>query len=281
MALNQTFKLVRASLLHCVPLPTLESVVSELISEETRLGIAKPNHTDAVLTVRPLYSLRPKSSIRPSGSYRSSSNTGDFCRYCRQIGHLLEDCPKILNPVCSYCHQNGHLAKDCSKLSDSARRNKPTHPVAATTEQYTSIVTPTVATTDLASLLKQVLSNASNSFTDLSATSGTSWYFDSACCNHMTNNSMIFFSKISNSHIPSIQIADGYIVPVTYVGHLFTNNLSFPDTYFIPNLTLNLIFVGQLRELGFDILFFYLQLQCLGSSTWANSWDRPQTLKAD
>lgn len=66
MAFNQNFEPVRASLLHRVPLPTLESVMSELIFEETRLGIT----TDAVPTVRPSYSPRSTSSIRLYGSYR-------------------------------------------------------------------------------------------------------------------------------------------------------------------------------------------------------------------
>ena len=39
MALHKNFEPVRASLLHRVPLPTLEQATSELISEETRLGI--------------------------------------------------------------------------------------------------------------------------------------------------------------------------------------------------------------------------------------------------
>ncbi|GMP89077.1 hypothetical protein CsSME_00040798 [Camellia sinensis var. sinensis] len=50
MALTLVFELVRASLLHRDPLPTLEQVVTELLSEETRLGILKPT-TNIVLAV--------------------------------------------------------------------------------------------------------------------------------------------------------------------------------------------------------------------------------------
>lgn len=49
MALIIDFEPIRASLLHCSPLPTLEQAISELLSEETRLGTAKSQHMDTVL----------------------------------------------------------------------------------------------------------------------------------------------------------------------------------------------------------------------------------------
>ncbi|GMQ05061.1 hypothetical protein CsSME_00050244 [Camellia sinensis var. sinensis] len=50
MALTPVFEHARASLLHRDPLPTLEQVVTELLSEETHLGILKPT-IDTVLVV--------------------------------------------------------------------------------------------------------------------------------------------------------------------------------------------------------------------------------------
>lgn len=49
MALTDQFEPVRASLLHCQPLPTLEHAIAELISEEIRLNSLKPRSVDAVL----------------------------------------------------------------------------------------------------------------------------------------------------------------------------------------------------------------------------------------
>ncbi|KAG5526084.1 hypothetical protein RHGRI_032397 [Rhododendron griersonianum] len=42
---------------------------------------------------------------------------------------------------------------------------------------------------------------------------------------------------------------------VSHVGHVSTTNVSLPDSYLIPALTLNLISVGQLCELGLTVLF--------------------------
>lgn len=78
---------------------------------------------------------------------------------------------------------------------------------------------------------KQVLSNSgTHHSTALSVTSGTSsWFFDSACCNHMTSDSTAFSSMSSNSHIPSIHTADGSHMPVSHVGHVSTSNLSLSE----------------------------------------------------
>lgn len=61
MALNKNFEPVRISLLHRVPLPSLESTIFELISKETRLGIGKSTPTDVVLVVHSSFSHRPSS----------------------------------------------------------------------------------------------------------------------------------------------------------------------------------------------------------------------------
>ena len=67
MALTPVFEPVQASLLHRDPLPTLEQVVTELLSEETHLGILKPT-IDTVLVV-------PHTQT-PSGSFTQ------ICQYC-------------------------------------------------------------------------------------------------------------------------------------------------------------------------------------------------------
>ena len=55
--------------------------------------------------------------------------------------------------------------------------------------------------------------------------------------------------------LPSIQTADGSCMSITHTGIVATSNLSLPNTYFIPSLALNLVFVGQLCDLGLNILF--------------------------
>lgn len=60
MALTTDFEPVRASLLHRTPLPTLDQAISELLSEETRLGTLKSQSLDSALAVH-----RPR-DVQPS-----------------------------------------------------------------------------------------------------------------------------------------------------------------------------------------------------------------------
>jgi hypothetical protein len=85
--------------------------------------------------------------------------------------------------------------------------------------------------------------------------SRNTWYFDSACYNHMSPNSQLFSSVIPTTHTPLIQTANGLHISASHTGSFSTPTLTLSDTYLIPNLTLNLIFVGQLCELGFDLWF--------------------------
>ncbi|XP_028115862.1 uncharacterized protein LOC114313654 [Camellia sinensis] len=64
MALTPSFEPVRTSSLHRLPLPTLEQAISELLSEDTRLGTLQTYHVDSVLVT-------PQS--RPSPTQRSTA----------------------------------------------------------------------------------------------------------------------------------------------------------------------------------------------------------------
>ena len=106
---------------------------------------------------------------------------------------------------------------------------------------------------DIKVVVQMVLSQTS---TALSVTSGNhSWIFDTACCNHMTLDESQFSDKAPLAHPISIYNADGTPMLVSHKGTIFTPKLSLSDTFHIPKLSLNLLSVGQLYELGVDILF--------------------------
>uniref|UniRef100_A0A2N9E5K5 Reverse transcriptase Ty1/copia-type domain-containing protein n=1 Tax=Fagus sylvatica TaxID=28930 RepID=A0A2N9E5K5_FAGSY len=66
---------------------------------------------------------------------------------------------------------------------------------------------------------------------------------------------MLFSSVIPTTHAPLIQTANDSHITANHTGSVSTPTLSLSDTYLIPNLTLNLISIGQLCELGFDLWF--------------------------
>ena len=82
-----------------------------------------------------------------------------------------------------------------------------------------------------------------------------SWFFDTACCNHMTLDESQFSNKASLAHPIYIYIVNGTPMPVSHKGTISSPALSLNDTFHIPKLSLNLLSVGQLCELGVDLLF--------------------------
>ncbi|KAH7866182.1 hypothetical protein Vadar_016785 [Vaccinium darrowii] len=201
------------------PLPTLEQAISELLSEETRLGTIKTPHQDTVLAT---LSSRKTQSVQQS----------DSCTYCHSRDHTLLHCPIR---VCKHCHKPGpgHYQSDCprnpnkssynsgsnwskSGSSKSGHRYKPTSHTAAVAADATSSSTldtsvSPISISDIEAIVKQVISSSGTPpSTALSATSGiSSWFFDSACCNHMTSDDTIFSTKSSSSCIPAIHTVDG------------------------------------------------------------------------
>ena len=69
----------------------------------------------------------------------------------------------------------------------------------------------------------------------------------------MSPDSQLFSSIIPTTHASLIQTANGSHIAANHIGSVSTPTLSLSDTYLIPNLTLNLIFVGQLCEPSFDL----------------------------
>ena len=85
IALYGDFEGVRDSVLHRFPLPSIDSVVSELLAEETRLKSHSEKGT--------LSTLNPSVLVVPSKSSSNNQNrtctraTFDECSFCKQKGH--------------------------------------------------------------------------------------------------------------------------------------------------------------------------------------------------
>ena len=80
---------------------------------------------------------------------------------------------------------------------------------------------------------------------------------DSACCNHMTPYSSLFFELKPAPYPLNIRIANGSTMSGQNIGSVSTSNLSVPGVFNVPNLSYNLFSLGQLAELGYRIIFDY------------------------
>jgi hypothetical protein len=113
----------------------------------------------------------------------------------------------------------------------------------------------TLSPAEIEALIHQVLSKSTLN-TAMSTTPGnSSWYIDYACCNHMTPNSSLFSTKFVLPRPTTIYTANGSHLDVSHIGSVSTHQLSMSDTYLVPNLSLNLLSVGQLCELGLELHF--------------------------
>ncbi|CAL1410802.1 unnamed protein product [Linum trigynum] len=152
MALHPDVETVRASLLHRSPLPTLENAISELISEETRLGMLKSRRTDMVLAT-------------PSST--------KFCKNSSSSAHTLARCPTV---ECRYYHKRGHILPYCptrplkpdegkGKLNPKKESSQSSSAIPASATECSSSTTttpsPTLTLSDLESILTQLRGKSS------------------------------------------------------------------------------------------------------------------------
>jgi hypothetical protein len=96
--------------------------------------------------------------------------------------------------------------------------------------------------------------------------SATRWVVDIGATNHMTG-ACGAFSKLDTSVCDIVKFSDGSVVRIEGCGTIIFQckngeHLSFSGIYFIPKLKTNILSVGQLNKLGYEILI-YSCLMCI------------------
>ena len=71
----------------------------------------------------------------------------------------------------------------------------------------------------------------------------------------MTPDPTLFSQKSAISSNPTIYTADSSRLPVSHTRSISSPNLSVDNTYLVPQLSLNLLLVAQLCELGLELTF--------------------------
>jgi hypothetical protein len=121
--------------------------------------------------------------------------------------------------------------------------------------------TITLTTNQLEDIIAQALVRASNASSSSALSvlpdKFSSWLLDSACCNHMTPYPSFFSHTSSTRYAPTIHTANGSTMLVHSIGTISTSKLSIFDVFHVPQLSYNLLSVGQLAELGYRIILDY------------------------
>ena len=112
---------------------------------------------------------------------------------------------------------------------------------------------PVVTVSQLESMFHRYMSQHSPAL--LVTPGNKSWLLDSVCCNHMTPHASHFSQKTTLAPSPIIYTADSSHMSISHIGTISSPDLTILDTYLVPKLSLNLLSVGQLCELGLDLHF--------------------------
>ena len=136
--------------------------------------------------------------------------------------------------LCNFCKHFGHNIKTCYQRNKSAvsvsatiANTESVQPMAA----QSSGSTFTTSRDDLVNIIANVIRMVGNAsyFSSLSILSGmspTSWLMDSACCNHMTPHSSLFYEFKPAPHSLNIRTANGSTKSGHNIGSVLTSNLS-------------------------------------------------------
>ncbi|KAJ6993058.1 hypothetical protein NC653_016247 [Populus alba x Populus x berolinensis] len=137
-ALRSDFEGLRGSILHRSPLPSVDSVVSELLAEEIRFQ----SYSEKGI----LSASNPSVLAVPSRSFSNHQNKShtrvgfDECSFCKQKGHWKAQCPKLR-------HQN-QAWKPGNQSQSNAHRPpqgyKPQHHNTAAVASSSSITDPNI-----------------------------------------------------------------------------------------------------------------------------------------
>ena len=255
MKLRPDFEIACSNLMNRHPVPSLDACLSELLREEQRIV------TQAAIEHRATVSAPVSLAYAAQGRHTGRDMRAVQCFSCKAFGHIAQDCHK---KFCNYCKKQGHIISACP-IRPERKQGTAYHASTAASSSAAlpaaSPVVPLPAPTALANpttltpeMVQQMIHSAFTPF-GLSGNhkvSSKPWYFDSRDSNHMTNT-VVPLSNIRNyDGNLKINTADGSSLPISAVGDLSS---SLTNVFVSPNLSTNLIFVGQLVDNNCNVHF--------------------------
>ncbi|XP_074326857.1 uncharacterized protein LOC141664804 [Apium graveolens] len=279
MGLNDSFNIIRGSILMRSPLPSIGQVYSLLLQEETQREIHTTSHF-----------LPESASLNASSPYiAGNSNQGStnrrsqfdskklFCNYCKKSGHLIDKYFKLhgfppdfkftkpkrmaahvesseqfnaSNKNGSVTHQsasnlnNGLTPEICSQLMQLLKSSQPLSENTSTPNTFSSANFVGTLTT-LSSVV--CFSNSTNA----------SWILDSGASDHMCFQKNLFFSLSPLSQSITISMHNGQVLSIDFVGTVpVTPDITLTDVLFVPHFKYNLLSVSKLiQSLNYSVMF--------------------------
>ena len=183
---------------------------------------------------------------------RRRQSSKRFYNFCKPFGHYIE--------ICYNCNK---LTVSISAVTVAVANTVSVQPMAPVSAQSKSSGhTFTMSADDFKNIITNIIrmvgnASYSSSLPALPSMPPSSWLMDSACCNHMTLHSSLFFELKPAPRPFNIHTANGSTIFGHNIGSVSTSNLLVSGVFNVPDLSYNLFFVGQLAELGYHIIFNY------------------------
>ena len=260
MKLQPDFEIARSNLLNRHPVPSLDTCLSELLREEQCIV------TRAAMERRATISAPVSVAYVAQGRHTGRDMRVVQCFSCKAFGHIARDCPK---KFCNYYKKQGHIISACpirlERKRGTAYHASTVASSPATLPAASSVVllpAPTALANPTTLTPKMVQQMIFSDFTAFRLSgnhkvSSKLWYFDSGASNYMTNT-VVPLSNIKNyDGNLKINTVDGSFLPISAVGDLSSSLI---DVFVSPDLSTNLIFVGQLVANNCNVHF-----SCSGS----------------
>ncbi|CAL1356412.1 unnamed protein product [Linum trigynum] len=275
MRLRPEFEPIRSAIIHRGAL-SMDGVVGDLIREETRL------RTQAKLDLRPGDSESPLVAAAGDDAafavgrpqfHRRIPIAELHCHHCKEKGHLQKYCRK--RNLCVYCKKGGHIILDCRLFvkhhgkhaemsdnpqeqprSDTRRTDRPAYSAQLAEGSGAGFSAAKIEELVNAALQKSLPTAINSAFAAMQVTGKkpSPWLLDSACYNHMTQNSDVLTSIQLVRHM-NLRVANGEHLAVQGMGCVKQPRINLPNTLHVPNLVPNLVYVGQLTDHGCSVTF--------------------------
>jgi uncharacterized membrane protein YgcG len=176
-------------------------------------------------------------SLSESGSAEEEMKKVKYFN-CNKWGHYRSDCtgPPKSTVRCYYCNRSGHFQSECFK-----RQREEEGANVAQQEDEEKPETTLFMT-----------------FTDQDVTGRDVWYLDSGCSNHMTCYRELF-EELDETFKLKVKLGDNKVIQVegkgTILVSIYNGTRYISDVYYIPELSQNLLSVGQLVQHGYTVKF--------------------------
>ena len=224
---------------------TLNDLLNALYSLEQRRYSEEPVKTEGAFAARGSEKGKKKwqnDSKKKKGKADEDKN-GDRkeyppCTHCKKTTHSAKFCWYRPDAFCKNCQQKGHSERVCKNKEGKKMQAQVAEQAGEHEEQDETLFVATCYVS--------------------SKNQSTTWLIDSGCSHHMVADEAMF-SYLDRTYTNKVKIGDGKLLKATGKGDVEVQTLSgtkiIPEVLLVPEISHNLISVGQLLEKDFALMF--------------------------